>query len=51
MDIQQLPRTSNNGSMKKSNRHQHHPTAIPRNIPISYAEIQFKPRSNEQAEV
>lgn len=49
----QLPKTSNNGSMKKSNRH-HHPAAFPRNIPphrIDYAEIQFKPRSNEQAEV
>ncbi|ODM98937.1 Kin of IRRE-like protein 3 [Orchesella cincta] len=69
----QLPKTSNNGSMKKSNRahhqqqqqlqqqqqqhqqHQHHPSAMPRNIPpnvrTDYAEIQFKPRSNEQAEV
>ncbi|CAG7664527.1 unnamed protein product [Allacma fusca] len=59
----QLPKTSNNGSMKKSNKpsQQHHPhhqqtttTPTPRPAPTirtDYAEIQFKPKSNEQAEV
>lgn len=60
----QLPKTSNNGSMKKSNKShmtsQHHPhhlqpnIATPRPTPTirtDYAEIQFKPKTTEQAEV